>query len=129
MSDDEPVNPKPEIEEKCRPACVKHWIAYEVRGRLGRERAWGWAVKELSGSKQHRRCRLGARGLAGAECFRACVAQPHLQACAERIKSDTTREAHCTGQVRQGGTRRAGGAEPRGCAVLSTLTGVSAMSD
>eukprot|EP00240_Pyramimonas_obovata_P019041 CAMPEP_0118933272 /NCGR_PEP_ID=MMETSP1169-20130426/11860_1 /TAXON_ID=36882 /ORGANISM="Pyramimonas obovata, Strain CCMP722" /LENGTH=69 /DNA_ID=CAMNT_0006876011 /DNA_START=82 /DNA_END=291 /DNA_ORIENTATION=+ len=48
MSDEEPVDPKPEIEEACKPRCVKALLAY--------------------------------------------------QACAERIESDETGEAHCTGQ-------------------------------
>lgn len=30
MSDDV-VNPKPEIEEGCKPKCIKAWLEYEVR--------------------------------------------------------------------------------------------------
>ncbi len=32
---EEAVDIKPELEEKCRPQCVKHWLAYEV-GRPAR---------------------------------------------------------------------------------------------
>jgi hypothetical protein len=31
MSDEEIVNPKPEIEESCKPKCIKAWLEYEVR--------------------------------------------------------------------------------------------------
>jgi len=48
MSDEEVVDPKSDIEESCKPSCIKQLLAY--------------------------------------------------QACAKRIKGDTTGEAHCTGQ-------------------------------
>lgn len=48
MSDEDPVDPKIQLEEDCKPQCVKSLLAY--------------------------------------------------QACAERIQSDETGEAHCTGQ-------------------------------
>jgi hypothetical protein len=31
MSEEEPVNPKPELEEACKPACIKAWLEYQVR--------------------------------------------------------------------------------------------------
>ena len=30
-ADDEPVDPKPEVEESCKPKCVKQLLAYQVR--------------------------------------------------------------------------------------------------
>lgn len=48
MDEEDPVDVKPEVEEACKPKCVKALMAY--------------------------------------------------QACEERIKADTTGEAHCTGQ-------------------------------
>ena len=30
MSDEEVINPKPEIEEACKPSCIKAWLQYEV---------------------------------------------------------------------------------------------------
>jgi hypothetical protein len=31
MDEEEAVNPKPEIEESCKPKCIKAWLEYEVR--------------------------------------------------------------------------------------------------
>ncbi len=30
MDEEESVNPKPEIEESCKPKCIKAWLEYEV---------------------------------------------------------------------------------------------------
>ena len=30
MADEEVINPKPEIEEACKPSCIKAWLQYEV---------------------------------------------------------------------------------------------------
>jgi len=30
MSEEEPVCPKPEIEEACKPKCIKLWLEYQV---------------------------------------------------------------------------------------------------
>ena len=47
MADEEPVNPQLEVEESCKPQCVKAWLEYEASGlaeRLsgGRRAAKGW---------------------------------------------------------------------------------------
>jgi hypothetical protein len=31
MADEEPVNPQIEVEESCKPQCVKAWLEYQVR--------------------------------------------------------------------------------------------------
>lgn len=40
MSDEEPVNPKPELEEACKPRCIKALLEYQVSSKLGSVRAF-----------------------------------------------------------------------------------------
>ena len=35
MADEEPVNPQLEVEESCKPQCVKAWLEYEASGLPG----------------------------------------------------------------------------------------------
>ena len=45
MADEEPVNPQLEVEESCKPQCVKLLLEYQVRG-CGRARCPGWACSD-----------------------------------------------------------------------------------
>ncbi|KAI8106031.1 hypothetical protein M9435_000581 [Picochlorum sp. BPE23] len=38
MDEEEAVNPKPEIEESCKPKCIKAWLEYEAcQKRVGED--------------------------------------------------------------------------------------------
>ena len=45
MADEEPVNPQLEVEESCKPQCVKLLLEYQVRG-CGRARCPGWTCSD-----------------------------------------------------------------------------------
>ena len=44
MADEEPVNPKVEAEEACKPQCVKAWLTYQVGGVRGLDARAAWAA-------------------------------------------------------------------------------------
>jgi ubiquinol-cytochrome c reductase subunit 6 len=82
MSDEEPVDPKAEIEDSCKPRCIKSYLEYKVR----RPRP------------PARRPRPAAACSPPPPLTRTRTSLPPPQACGERIKGDKTGEAHCTGQ-------------------------------
>ena len=73
-------DPKPQLEEACKVDCLKEWHNYKVRPPTSA------AARALASQQQ--------TSLAHSPNL---VHPAPLQACAERIKSDETGEAHCTG--------------------------------
>jgi len=77
-----------QIEEECKPHCVKQWQEYKV-SRLVALIARLCSHEAIANMHKH---------LWHACLIAALAPQPGAQACVERIQGDTTGQAHCSGQ-------------------------------